>query len=112
MSEVCVCGHEKEQHGKLTDSCYGDDCCLCSDYRPVKPWPDSEGWYWMKSSCSFGSDSMVYAMQSNRAFVIQIAGTGPLLPQEDFDQRHRWCADGPVRFVKLQEQNPFTGATP
>lgn len=113
--ELCACGHLATEHfafqfnGRPMIRCMKceDDERRYHAFCPSVPWPTSQGWWWMKSSCPLESDWLVYAMQSNRAFEILIAGTDAFFPQQDFEQRHRWCADGPARFTKLLERNPY-----
>ena len=76
--------------------------------REIVDWPTEEGWWWMQSSCSHESDSLVYAQQFGCGLAIQIGDVGGFLPEESFEQREHWCANGPARFTKLLEPNPFT----
>jgi hypothetical protein len=50
---LCVCGHPEADHiDERPFLCqhrrtFNDDpVCLCGEFRPALPWPDSAGWWW------------------------------------------------------------------
>lgn len=108
MSEqLCVCGHENGEHRMretgtvefethrphLAHRCH----CGCGDYRGCLPWPDSEGWWWCDDIA--GPIMATKDVHGQSVFI-----DNEWLRPRDFE---RWN-NGPARFTKLLENNPFT----
>ena len=114
MSErVCVCGHPESSHGveRETGTVEFEThrphtafmCeCGCDEFRPVLPWPDAEGWWYMQSE---EFESMSYARLMDGELVAAVALYETYRDEcgrEEFTKKH-----GPAKFTKC-EPNPFT----
>lgn len=112
MPELCVCGHEKVCHTEPESKCdcdYSLGLCECRDYRPVLDWPDSEGWWW----CSWFTTDHKAEIELVEAWKCRYDSGmcfysdfyEETVSQEDYGRKD--TSDGPARFTKLVETNPF-----
>jgi len=110
MSEAkCVCGCTKDEHSALQEkSYYPESRCVetwdacdkhnCENYRPVLPWPESEGWWW----CSNGR---LYEFVRHQGKFMAWWDDGDLT-DADLYSLHYPGEQAP-RFTRLLEPNPF-----
>ena len=88
--------------GNLTQEVETWDACdkhNCANYRPVLPWPESEGWWW----CSNGR---LYEFVRHQGKFMAWWDDGDLT-DSDLYSLHYPGEQAP-RFTRLLEPNPFT----
>lgn len=106
----CVCGCTEDEHDRFHElvrpesrSVTSWSACEvhnCVEFRPVLPWPDSEGWWWEDSP--YIGDAMCFACKlSDGSYNVTYYG-------EVYGAAYWLEHYGPTRFVKLREPNPFT----
>lgn len=113
MTEICVCGHPKDEHRAdpyyQFDHCAGNNSrCRCGLFRECLPWPNEPGCYWISGVTRDDDGNKVPAkflvpclaqQVLNRIWIVW--GDKTYL-SEDWGDMH-----GPARFTKLIETSPF-----
>lgn len=112
---VCACGHVRKEHETIRDASgclhkinYAGNTCSCSVFRPELPWPDSEGWWWMKRVYGPCSQQVVLSLRNEHAeIVVLMLGLPSPAERNGLHERFTHNAGEPARFVKLLEQPPW-----
>ena len=96
---TCICGHDHtwDLDGQMSESCVEEEC-ECEVFRPVLPWPESEGWWW----CSNGR---LYEFVRHQGKFMAWWDDGDLT-DSDLYSLHYPGEQAP-RFTRLLEPNPF-----